>query len=403
MARAERAFSPINYMMRFPALDGIRALAVVMVFAFHYGGGTHGGSVLRLVNSIRLRGWMGVDMFFVLSGFLITGILYDTRSDRHYFKRFFARRSIRIFPIFYLVFCVLLLLTPLLQYQWRLGHLWYLVYLGNVALGFDPSLREIASSNHPLAAAHLEHFWTLCVEEQFYLLWPLVIWKVRDRRRLIWIAVGLILTALALRTTVVLHLPLSLHLPWRFDESVMMHMLPYRMDSLLMGALLALVLRGEAAQRWQRACTWVFPMGAAVVIGICTLSPDPDSPWLLTIGVSAIAMSAAGLIGATVRMDSFAFSVFNLHPLRVLGRVSYGFYVYHVLWPGTWAGLTALLTFRLHSSVLGNAISLSVAFGATLLVSLLSYNLFEKRFLRLKERFEYDSELTEQRHAFETE
>jgi peptidoglycan/LPS O-acetylase OafA/YrhL len=350
-----------------------------------------------------LRGWMGVDMFFVLSGFLITGILYDTRSDRHYFKRFFARRSIRIFPIFYLVFCVLLLLTPLLHYQWRLGHLWYLVYLGNVALGFDPSLREIASNNHPLAAAHLEHFWTLCVEEQFYLLWPLVIWKVRDRRRLIWIAVGLILTALALRTTVVLHLPLSLHLPWRFDESVMMHMLPYRMDSLLMGALLALVLRGEAAHRWQRACKWVFLMGTAVVIGICTLSPDPDSPWLLTTGVSAIAMSAAGLIGATVRMDSFAFSVFNLRPLRVLGRVSYGFYVYHVLWPGTWAGLTALLTLRLHSSVLGNAISLSVAFGATLLVSLLSYNFFEKRFLRLKERFEYDSELTEQRHAFETE
>ena len=115
MERARRPFPPIDFTTRFPALDGLRALAVTMVFALHYGGGLHGGRLLRLANAVRLRGWMGVDLFFVLSGFLITGVLYDTRSDSGYFRRFFARRALRIFPVFYLTFAVILLLTPVFQ------------------------------------------------------------------------------------------------------------------------------------------------------------------------------------------------------------------------------------------------------------------------------------------------
>ncbi len=88
MEQITRSFPPVNFKHRFPALDGIRALAITLVFLLHYGGGTHGGALLRLFNAVRLRGWMGVDLFFVLSGFLITGILYDTRDEPHFFKLF---------------------------------------------------------------------------------------------------------------------------------------------------------------------------------------------------------------------------------------------------------------------------------------------------------------------------
>jgi peptidoglycan/LPS O-acetylase OafA/YrhL len=222
-----------------------------MVFALHFGAGSHGG-LLKLVKSISRRGGMGVDLFFVLSGFLITGILYDTQSDSHFFARFFGRRSIRIFPIFYSVLAILLLLTPLLKYQWRLGHLAFPLYMGNFAMAVDPTLQDVHSTAHPVASATLIHFWSLCVEEQFYLIWPLVVWAVRDRMRLIFTAAGLSVAALVLRIVFVLNISPAYYEAW------MQHMLPFRMDALLIGALLALVLRGPLADSWQRSCKWMF-------------------------------------------------------------------------------------------------------------------------------------------------
>lgn len=81
---AARSFAPINLKTRFPALDGIRALAVTLVFADHYGGGSHDGGVLQALNVVRQRGWVSVDLFVVVSGFLLTGILCDTQNDSHF-------------------------------------------------------------------------------------------------------------------------------------------------------------------------------------------------------------------------------------------------------------------------------------------------------------------------------
>ena len=386
MPSPRRAFAPIDFRTRFPALDGIRALAVTLVFADHFGGGAHGGGTLRFINIARQRGWVGVDLFFVLSGFLITGILYDTRADSHFFKRFFARRSLRIFPVFYLVAALLLLLTPFFHYQWHWLQLTFLVYMGNFFGNANFDLYTVTSANHPAATATIGHFWSLCVEEQFYLIWPVAVWFIRDRTRLLRTAIGISLLALLLRLAMLAHFSPDVSETW------IVRTLPFRMDTLLIGAVLALGLRGPQADRWQSAAKWMFLSASAAILSIFILSPAYDSPWLLSIGLSFTALASAGLVCMTLRSGSLAFRFFYLKPLRILGKYSYGFYIYHLIFRFAWIRLLTVVGARLHSIAFAGIVELTAAFLTTFLVSKLSYDLFEAKFLHLKRRFEYDSE-----------
>ena len=394
MSERARQFLPINFKDRFPALDGVRAVAVTMVFLDHYGGGAHGGVVLQVLNQIRGRGWLGVDLFFVLSGFLITGILFDTRNDSHFFKRFFVRRSLRIFPVFYLVVAILLALTPFLHYQWRPGHLLFLVYVGNFWGNHDFSLYEILSRNHDTFKVQIGHFWSLCVEEQFYLLWPVVVWMVRDRTKLLWTAGGLAVLALILRCGMI-----ALAGPI-LAETWIIRTLPFRMDTLLIGGILALLLRGPNADRWQRLCRPLLLIAGLASLAVLFLSPAYDSVWLLTIGLSFTALECAGLIGLTIRAGSPAFRLFYAKPLRILGKYSYGFYIFHGLYIWAWIQFLIVLTNHFHSKAIAGILALGINFPVTFLVSKLSYDLIEVKFLRLKRGFEYDSEIAEHKHAF---
>jgi len=396
MPPQSRHFAPLDFRTRLPALDGIRALAVTLVFADHYGGGSHGGGILQFINVVRQRGWVGVDLFFVLSGFLITGILYDTRDDSHFFQRFFARRAVRIFPVFYIVVALLLLLTPIVHFHWQWLQLTFLVYLGNFFGNANFSLYELPSAVHPAASATIGHFWSLCVEEQFYLLWPVAVWLIRDRVRLIQTAAGISLLALALRLVMVARFPPEVAETWIFRT------LPFRMDALLIGAMLALLLRGPNSDRWQRAGKWLLLGASAATLAIFVFSPAYDSPWLLSVGVSFTALASAGLIGSTVRSGSPAFRLFYSKPLRTLGKYSYGFYVYHLLFRWAWIAFLTYLGAHLHSIALAGIVALAVNFVVTFLVAKLSYDLIEVRFLRLKRGFEYDAEVAAHKHAFTT-
>lgn len=389
-------FAPIDFKNRFPALDGIRALAVTLVFLDHFGGGSHGGKLLQLFNVVRGYGWTGVDIFFVLSGFLITGILYDTRNDSKFFRRFFARRSLRIFPVFYLVVAVLLALTPLLQLQWRAGHALFLIYMGNFLANHDFSLYEIISANHASGKIFIGHFWSLCVEEQFYLLWPPIVWLVRDRVKLIWTAGGLSLLALVLRCAMCVMTDPVIAERW------IIRTLPFRMDALLIGGMLALLLRGPNAAQWQRGCRVLLVACGVAVLLIFKFVTEYDSPWLMTIGLTLTALTAAGMIGLTLKSGSPMFRVFYKKPLRMLGKYSYGFYIFHILFMTAWISLLVFLMKHLHSMMLAGLISVGGNFVVTFLVSMMSYELFEVKFLRWKKHFEYDSEVAEHKHAFTT-
>ncbi len=172
----------------YPALDGLRAVAVAMVFFQHYGAGRAW---------VFGWGWTGVDVFFVLSGFLITGILYDSQDRPHRFRDFYARRTLRIFPLYYFVWIVVVLLAPWAEWQWSWRWALWPAYLGNYArflflhgagdpyrfdrLTFGPLVR--GWFGYPMHL-YIGHFWSLCVEEQFYLVWPWVVYAVRRRERL---------------------------------------------------------------------------------------------------------------------------------------------------------------------------------------------------------------------------
>ena len=396
VSTARESVAPIDFRTRYPALDGIRALAILMVFANHFGGGAHGGRILSFLNDLRTQGWMGVNLFFALSGFLITGILYDTRDDSHFFKRFFARRALRIFPVFLLVVALLLLLTPIFRYQWRPGHLWFLAYVGNLPANQDFTLYEVQSGNHPTAKVFLGHFWSLFSEEQFYLLWPLVVWRVRDRVKLLWVSGGLSALALLLRGAMVLFCSPGTSERWIFRT------LPFQMDSLLLGGMLALLLRGPMAERWGRWCTEIFALSGALLLLEFRLSPSNYSPWLFTVGLTLIAVASTSLVGMMVRAGSGAGRVFGSGPMRVLGRYSYGFYVYHVLFGWAWIQFLVLMGQRFHSLAIAGVIALGTNFVTTFVVSMASFELFERRFLAYKGRFEYDAEVAADRHAFQT-
>lgn len=348
-----------------PALDGFRGLAILMVFVFH---------AVR----VETGGWMGVDLFFVLSGFLITGILVDSANGPRYFRNFYVRRALRIFPLFYGVLALLVVLTPLLRLQWRLGHLSFLFFCQNIAMNADPSLVEI------LPAVSVIHLWSLAVEEQFYLIWPLLVWWVRDSRKLMRLCLWLMGGGLVLRLAV-LGAGLAFHR--NFQEWIYME-LPTHWDGLVLGSWLAMAVRRwpmETVRRRMRAPFWLAVLTlTAVVAGSRSLGHDGNA--MCSIGYTAIAVVFAGVLLRALTPGSGAAQFFSLRPLRFLGKYSYGIYVYHRLFgPALLPGLYWLQS-KLHSAGLGALLYLAAWFAGSVGIAVASYHLWEQPFLRLKDR-----------------
>jgi peptidoglycan/LPS O-acetylase OafA/YrhL len=232
-----KATSPDNRPF-YPALDGLRAVAFLMVFFQHY--------------CAFPWGWTGVNIFFVLSGFLITSILFDSRNDSHRARNFYIRRSLRIFPLYYCVFLVVLISNPTFHWRWSFYWIAWPLYLAN----FLPFIsRAVSTDGSPLQLAawawlrtplvpglilYLGHFWSLCVEEQFYFAWPWVVFGMRSRRALIWTC-GIVVVIVSLLRVLVQH-----HAPsWMLQASLLDRATPFQLDALLLGGLVALLLRGQ--------------------------------------------------------------------------------------------------------------------------------------------------------------
>jgi peptidoglycan/LPS O-acetylase OafA/YrhL len=357
----------------YPALDGLRGIAILAVFFSHFGGGHKSTSfIIRTWSHVADAGWMGVDLFFVLSGFLITGILLDTADREDRVKNFYARRALRIFPLFYGVLFGFLLLTPFLHLHWQSGHLLYFFYLSNMIPVLAPNLPPPGSS------VGLVHLWSLAVEEQFYLLWPLVVWFVRDRTKLLRISVAIMICALALRTILVL----------RGTEPFIVYSLLFtRGDSLICGSALALLTRGPSAR--SLPVRWLLPLSCATVLALFLVSGSGlhEAPVISTVGYTAIAILCACLVYCAQQGRGWIAAVCNQAGLRFFGRYSYGLYIYH--------GLLVVFLFPLvypvqrlvHSVLLGSILYLVLSLGLTLGIAMVSYHFFEAPILGLKKRF----------------
>lgn len=310
--------------IHYPALDGVRAVALMMVFGQHYLG--------------MPWGYTGVDLFFVLSGFLITGILFDSMDRPDRMRTFYIRRALRIFPLYYGVLLVLLLLTPLLHFHWSRYWLVWPAYLGNVIrfvrpYSHDPEFLNAANGWLHFGAKqrslNLGHFWSLCLEEQFYLVWPWVVFSARERRRLVWICAAVVLAWPIVRVVTMAWLPIrytELELPYSFT--------PLRIDALLIGGLLALLIRGQHRQTVLSACRWIwataFTLIALYAAGtIYTGHQNPYHPWRLTWGQSIIDLIYTTAIGTALTPGTAIYKVCSQRILRKIGQISYGAYVFH--------------------------------------------------------------------------
>jgi peptidoglycan/LPS O-acetylase OafA/YrhL len=337
---------------------------------------------MHSIRTVLSCGVTGVDLFFVLSGFLITGILFDSLSDSGYFRKFYARRTLRIFPLYYGVLFTLMLLTPWLGIQWHRMNWVLLFYLQNIRGAFFEF--------HVRTGLSVSHFWSLAIEEQFYLVWPLAIFVLRDKKRLLWACLALSCFSLVLRTFLLFH-----HTSYAIINGNTL----CRADSLLIGAALALLLRSRFHDSVLSSARTVFLVVVAIVVSLKLarrlIEGRPD--WLfafdssyLSVHYTLMALGSAALIAWCLR-PSMLRRFFETRILRFFGKYSYGLYILHFIalefLITTFRGWIALVTPSKLAGVVGaGLLSLLVA----LVAAYASYNLYEKQFLRLKRYFDYD-------------
>ncbi|MDG4855004.1 MULTISPECIES: acyltransferase [unclassified Mesorhizobium] len=342
-------------------LDAVRAVAVTLVLYAHF----------LAPNGTSFLGHLGVRLFFVLSGFLITRLLLDARDSNAFasgpaLRAFYARRVIRIFPPYFAVLA-LVWLTNLEQSSSSLA--WHALYLSN----FWYALRN---DWNPWL---LCHFWSLSIEEQFYLAWPLIV-LLAPRRRIEAITIGVILFSFAYR----------FYWPLTANPALARDLLPpASMDALGCGALLA-VRRARSADvpRWMRL-GW--PAFAVVFLLVVCSDPGPaNSAWewghwalvqVLPL-VPLVAIVAACSNGLGGRLGKLA----ELPPLLFLGRISYGVYLYHPILLAYAVKAQPWIPLNVSEQGPGRFL---VAGAATLLVASLSWALFEKPLNSLKRYFPY--------------
>jgi peptidoglycan/LPS O-acetylase OafA/YrhL len=377
------------------ALDGIRGFAILMVLADHLlWSNNHTGSyVLDVLARVRSSMFVGVYLFFTLSGFLITGILVKTISTPHFFKTFYGRRTLRIFPLYYTFLFILIALTKPLHFVWSGVQYYSLFYIGNLALWRHGVLY--------LGHFNINHFWSLQVEEQFYLVWPFVIYRVRRVETLIRVCLIGCLVVLGIRAFILIMLGLHIFTNRYLTGSPTFSCA----DHLLFGCCLAILMRTRWREKVLRLAPRVLLISIAILVAFAIpnhgLEPTEGSPTasflIQTLGLSFVGISSAALIAMTLKSRSITQRLFENRILRFFGKYSYGIYVFHYSVIGFLGfPVRSFFNAHLHSKGLSLVCEAFVVGGISVVAAMLSYHLFEVHFLRLKRYFSYDRATADQ-------
>jgi peptidoglycan/LPS O-acetylase OafA/YrhL len=360
-----------------PELDSLRGIAILLVLVFHafdYGVIQISGMARLFVTATHSLGWLGVNLFFVLSGFLITGILLDSRDRPDYFKRFYIRRALRILPLYYLV---LLALYPLAhtgwlgsrQISWRFVAL-SAVYLSNVVDFFGV----------PLQFAVL---WSLAVEEQFYIVWPAIV-RVLSRR-------GVLIATLS----IIVGCPLLRAFAYEHGYQYASGYIWLVADELAFGALLGVLSRGWLSERKRMLYFSIASVGAgAALLGFGAPFGIMLNRTLLgaSLRLTALNLIFTGVVAGSLVMGTGRFRRVVQQPaLQFFGRISYGLYLLHMLafdfldhllvryFPATVSTITGDFRLMVLRFVLGVGLATTIA--------VISRQYFEEYFLRMKARW----------------
>jgi peptidoglycan/LPS O-acetylase OafA/YrhL len=357
----ERAAKAVKARVHWPALDGMRAFAVGAVLATHF-------SFPHFFSG----GYLGVDVFFVLSGFLITSLLLGEWGARATvsLRDFYARRALRLFPALaaVIILCSIAVLTVarlrLYRHATLHGLPWVIFYVGN--------WRDVLSGD-PMGLGMLSHTWSLAVEEQFYILWPacflLILKWGKNKRHMGLGLLAVAVVAMAYRAGMAAAGWPSSRIASGFDT---------HSDGLLVGCGLAFLLAAGSGREWRRHRS---AMAAAVLLVALAEVAGSTAYW------EALSYSAAVVLSGVILWDqvtvpgSVLRSVLTWRPVVWVGRRSYGLYLWH------FPIYLVFGTITLYSAHPGIARAL-VEVPVSVAVTALSYRFLERPFLRLKVRFQ---------------
>jgi peptidoglycan/LPS O-acetylase OafA/YrhL len=329
-------------MKRNAALDGFRGIAILLVLAHHLFG--------------LLQGWIGVDIFFVLSGYLITTILLNERHEQHFWRMFYTRRVTRIGPAFV---ALLLITTSIGVVKWRV--LWpYLLFFG---ANFG-----VVQHRDLMISSRLSVLWSLAIEEHFYFIWPMQVRRL-SRPQLAGILTAVLIIEPIARSIMTLH-----GASW----SVLYFLTPFRLDGLAIGSLLAVGLQHKRSRTLiSKVVPWGLPIGALVLAASFPfLIEDAHVLFLSTLGYSLTAVIGATVLAYLITHPSGPLPhIMSSWPFVFLGQISYGLYLCHMLI------YVSLRTIAIEHGYFHFLQVKAVSTFLAISIAWLSFHYFEKKFL----------------------
>lgn len=358
---------------RVQALDGVRGLAILIVMIHHFTVIPAGPLIDDAVHGVSRLGWTGVDLFFVLSGYLITSILVEYKGDARYFSTFYARRVLRILPLYYAVLLlVLVILPPFIEVGKMHGSsIWFWLHASNIRFaiwGFSHRTLNIA--------------WSLAIEEQFYLVWPLVVYLV-PRHLMARVSLGVCAASILCR--------FGLELAGASWTTTYVAT-PCRLDGLALGAFLA-CLPPEKIRASKKTALLVLAASAVVVVGVIAYARalNMERRFAPTVGYAALAVMWGSVLVLALSAPPVT-RLFSWKGLTVLGKYSYALYLFHttvgtlvkehLFGPADWPRIgRSLLVGQLLFHLLSGGITLGLAW--------VSWRILEDPLLRLKKHFRY--------------
>lgn len=366
---------------RFIALDGLRGVAILMVMILHFYNEAIINNGYQLIGpsitKLALSGVYGNQLFFVISGFLITKILLDAKDKPYFFGNFYMRRFLRIVPLYYAALFILFFILPHMitfdeaAKDIAARQIWLWTFLSN----YSWSGGKWDSSN----LFRLGHFWFVCVLIHFYIIWPFVVYKF-DARKLINICLLLIIILFFVR---IIHTYSGGH-----------PLFPWPINGLLWGSLLATGLRFESVSKFINRYSTQVAWTAGILLLMLIFVPRRNITgyyWTLTDIMSVLLFS--GILIVVIRETGTASNLMKNKILITLGKYSYGMYVIHnICLPFfQWLFNPTVLADTLHSALTAQIIFYVLSMAASFILAFISWHLYEKHFIEtgnsLKEKY----------------